>query len=129
MAFCPLETVFSHLLNSATNISQSKNSHCALEEGLSDTGPRPTCSINPQLTSLRNRKSHQLEIRAWQTTDLPELTSYLFIHLVLFYIFGRFSENISHSSSVPQAVIQHGDDAHQEGVARSLYVVLICKHT
>lgn len=46
------------------------------------------------------------------------------------YVLGWFAENVSDSSSVPQSVVQHGDDAHQQSVAGSLRVRLLCNtHT
>ena len=46
------------------------------------------------------------------------------------YVLGWFAENVSDSSSVPQPVVQHGDDAHQQSVAGSLCVRLLCNtHT
>ena len=41
------------------------------------------------------------------------------------YVLGWFAENVSDSSSVPQSVVQHGDDAHQQSVAGSLRVRLL----
>lgn len=41
------------------------------------------------------------------------------------YVLGWFAENVSDSSSVPQSVVQHSDDTHQQSVARSLGAQLL----
>lgn len=45
------------------------------------------------------------------------------------YRFGGSPENITHASSVPQTLIQDGDDTHEQCVAHPLHpLIFICSH-
>lgn len=39
------------------------------------------------------------------------------------YLFGRLPQNITYTPSAPEAVTQYSDDAHEQGVTRSLFVL------
>lgn len=41
------------------------------------------------------------------------------------YLLGRLAKDITDSSSAPQAVTQDGNDAHQQGVARPLHIIVL----
>lgn len=48
---------------------------------------------------------------------------FLLLHSCASYLFGWLPQDISNASSTPEAVAQYCDNAHEQGVTRSLLVL------
>lgn len=54
----------------------------------------------------------------WQKKGVP--------HAAQTHILRRLPQNVTHAPSVPQAVVQDSDDAHEQRVAGALPLVSLC---
>ena len=85
--------------------------------------PRPALALPPRL-------QFPLEPTAPRSPRPPP-----FLPLGRSYLFGWLPEHIAHSAPAPQPVTQHRDDAHQQRLARVLFILLclfcrdqLCEH-